>query len=389
MSVHTSVTNSGLVSLSGFAYQMKVFLLLLSKTIEGQQVEFETLDDVVVSDIIDSNKEEDRCLKRIKTSDGHITAVQVKQTNVTPAISRKILHNWLLAYATEPSITSFSLYTEKNRTVSQAAFCGEAETEFKAIIESSELPTALISRVKNLYGMDFDRFKDDYHFIINHMSTTQEDVDSALSDVLKREFHATAGTVGPVFFECRIKELFHRICSRIIDCSLKREPYICTNGEFEQLCEEICKCISAEHFEPDYQAFSKNIKPLVLSEPLMSCREYRQLEYCCHGKSSFLSRQIFIFALLLPLPFFFSLLPFGRGKGKGRIFLFLSFFFLKRKYRKRREKDYFSEDREGEKGKRGKEKTLEEKRKKTLFLQGLILFRFGLWNVQRKPIFDG
>lgn len=280
MSVHTSVTSSGLVSLSGFAYQMKVFLLLLSKTIEGQQVEFETLDDVVVSDIIDSNKEEDRCLKRIKTSDGHITAVQVKQTNVTPAISRKILHNWLLAYAAEPSITSFSLYTEKNRTVSQAAFCGEAETEFKAIIESSELPTALISRVKNLYGKDFDRFKDDYHFIINHISTTQEDVDPALSDVLKREFHATAGTVGPVFFECRIKELFHRICSRIIDCSLKREPYICTNGEFEQLCEEICKCISAEHFEPDYQAFSKNIKPLVLSEPLMSCREYRQLEYC-------------------------------------------------------------------------------------------------------------
>lgn len=280
MSVHTSVTSSGLVSLSGFSYQMKVFLLLLSKTVEGQQVEFETLDDVVVSDIIDSNKEEDLCLKRIKIGDGHITAIQVKQTNITSAMSRKILYNWLLAYAAEPSITDFSLYTEKSRAVSRAAFCGDTETEFKAIIESSESPTALISRVKNLYGKDFDRFKDDYHFIVDHMSITQEDVDSALSDVLKREFHATAGTVGPVFFEYRIKELFRRICSRIMDSSLMRKPYICTNGEFEQLCEEICNCISAEHFEPDYQAFSKNIKPLVLNKPLMSCREYRQLTYC-------------------------------------------------------------------------------------------------------------
>lgn len=100
------------------------------------------------------------------------------------------------------------------------------------------------------------------------------------------------------------------------------------------------------------------------------------------GRFSF-SLCFFLFLL------FFSLLPSGGEKEKGRIFLFLSFFFLKRKYRKRREKDYFSEDREGEKGKRGKEKALEEKRKKTLFLQGLILFRFRLWNVQRKPIFDG
>ena len=120
------------------------------------------------------------------------------------------------------------------------------------------------------------------------------------------------------------------------------------------------------------------VRRIILSQPFLYGQRHIKASFTailphfrergnCHGKSSFLSRQIFIFALLLPLPFFFSLLPFGREKGKGRIFL--SFFFLKRKYRKRREKDYFSEDREGEKGKRGKEKrgkekTLEEKRKK-------------------------
>lgn len=56
MAKHQIVTDAGLVSLSGFAYQMKVFLLLLSQSTGGQQVEFETLDDVVVSDIISNSK---------------------------------------------------------------------------------------------------------------------------------------------------------------------------------------------------------------------------------------------------------------------------------------------------------------------------------------------
>ncbi len=280
MSPHGSITNSGLVSLSGFAYQMKVFLLLLSQTNEGQQVEFETLDDVVVTDIINSDKQEDHCLKRIKASDGSVKAVQVKKANVSAEISRKILYNWLLAYDAEPSITSFILYSEKGRTVSQAAFRSGPEQEYKIITESAEAPLALVSRVKTLYSGDFERFKKDYNFIVNNKSIVCEAVDTALSNVVQREFHATAGIIGPVFFERRIKELFSRICSRIIDCALAHNPYICTNSEFEQLCEEICRDISPDRYDPDYQAFIKTTKPLVLDESLMACREYRQLAYC-------------------------------------------------------------------------------------------------------------
>lgn len=274
------VTDSGLVSLSGFAYQMKVFLLLLSQTTEGQQVEFETLDDVVVSDILSSNKPEDYCFKRLKTSQGSITAVQVKQTNVSPSVSRKILYNWLLAYSAEPSITNFVLYSDEAHSVFNAAFHNDVEKEYKIIVGSAKSPTALVSRVKKLYCEDFERFKLDYNFIVNNISIESESVDSALSNVLQREFHATAGTIGPVFFERRIKELFNRICSRIIECVSLRKPFICTNPEFEQLCEEICRDISPDRYEPDYQAFKRTAKPLIVDEILMACREYQQLVAC-------------------------------------------------------------------------------------------------------------
>lgn len=279
MTEHQIVTNSGLVSLSGFAYQMKVFLLLLSQTGNGQQVEFETLDDVVVSDIIDSSKPENHCFQRIKTYDGTIKAVQVKQADVSASVSRKILYNWLLAYSIEPSISSFVLYSEEGCAVSQAAF-ENAEKEYKTIENSAETSTALISRVKKIYDGDFERFEKDYNYIVSNKSVVSCAVDSALSNVLQREFHATAGTIGPAFFDRRIKELFNRICSRIIDCALVRKAYICTNGEFEQLCEEICRDISPDRYEPDYQAFSKTAKPLILNEELKACREYQQLAYC-------------------------------------------------------------------------------------------------------------
>lgn len=41
------LNDSGLSSLSGFSYQIKVFILRLTQLQQGQRVEFETLDDVL------------------------------------------------------------------------------------------------------------------------------------------------------------------------------------------------------------------------------------------------------------------------------------------------------------------------------------------------------
>ena len=46
-----SASSAGLNSLSGFSFQIKVFILMMTQLTEKQRVEFETLDDVVVKNL--------------------------------------------------------------------------------------------------------------------------------------------------------------------------------------------------------------------------------------------------------------------------------------------------------------------------------------------------
>lgn len=122
MSGKAPITNVGVTSLSGFAYQIKAFLLYLSQITEEQQVEFESLDDITITDVASNDRTEDSCLKRIKDSAGNIVAIQVKQTNVTPAVCRKVLYNWLLALKVEPALNNFVLCVEDGRSISETVF---------------------------------------------------------------------------------------------------------------------------------------------------------------------------------------------------------------------------------------------------------------------------
>ena len=60
-----SINTAGLSSLSGFSYQIKVFIFRLTQMQKGQQVEFETLDDVTVKSIFTKDSNEDSCFKFI------------------------------------------------------------------------------------------------------------------------------------------------------------------------------------------------------------------------------------------------------------------------------------------------------------------------------------
>lgn len=105
-----SVNNAGLNSLSGFSYQIKVFIYRLTMLIPGQQVEFETLDDVAVRFLPTNDTISDSCLKWSIDNDSTIEVFQVKQTNVTEKVGRQILYNWLLAYNQRAEITTFTIY---------------------------------------------------------------------------------------------------------------------------------------------------------------------------------------------------------------------------------------------------------------------------------------
>lgn len=104
------LNDSGLSSLSGFSYQIKVFILRLTQLQQGQRVEFETLDDVAVRSLSSKDSISDSCFKWKVDETSSIEVFQVKQTNVSESVRRQVLYNWLLAYNQKPDISKFTLY---------------------------------------------------------------------------------------------------------------------------------------------------------------------------------------------------------------------------------------------------------------------------------------
>lgn len=283
------LNDSGLSSLSGFSYQIKVFILRLTQLQQGQRVEFETLDDVAVRSLSSKDSVSDSCFKWSVDETSSIEVFQVKQTNVTESIGRQVLYNWLLAYNQKPDISKFTLYVAQGYSTNTKAFTNGSEKEYQTVIESNKATTALVSRVKQIYKDDSAKFKRDYQTICSKFTIKcLSDIDELIAKQLMTPFHATATDIGKTYFEKRIDELFTRICARIMDCAGQRIPYVCVHAEYMQLCEEICKNISPTQYTPDYEAFRQVFSQNDLTDEITNSREYRQLSYCKLSSSEIL-----------------------------------------------------------------------------------------------------
>lgn len=283
MDIIESPNDAGLNSLSGFSYQIKVFILKMTQLKGNQQVEFETLDDVTTRSLSADNTVTDFCIKRyVAAESSGIEVFQVKQTDVTKSVARKVLYNWLLAYNENSDITSFHLYVDDQYSVGINLFCSNnAKQEYDIVIESNKREQALITRVKRLYNGKFEEFKNAYQTICNNAHIDSiNNIDRSISNQLVAPFHATAAGIGSTYFEKRIYELVTKICARIIDSAGRRIPYICGHAEYMQLCEEICRNISPSQYTPDYESFRQAFVQSDLTEEMLQSRECRQLRYC-------------------------------------------------------------------------------------------------------------
>ena len=276
-----STTSAGLNSLSGFCFQIKVFILMMTKLLDGQCVEFETLDDVVIRDLPSNEKVDDSCIKTRATADGRIVAFQVKQTNVTDSVARKIMYNWMLALHNKPEIKGFELILDEGYSITSSLFLNSAAKEYKIIIESEKKDNSLVSRVKNIYRDKYDVFEKDFNNICSKIEICNiSNIDLVIAEKLCLPFHSSMADIVKPHFAMRIKELFVRVCARIMGSAGKRIPYICSYGEYMQLCEEICKNVSEEEYNPDYDSFKQVWASDQLKEEVKESREYRQLSYC-------------------------------------------------------------------------------------------------------------
>ncbi len=141
--------SSGIFSLSGFSFQIRVFVCYMLTLKEGMQIEFETIDDVNIGKIKHNEIDnfDDNYVNRIVGTNTNI-AVQVKRTSITESSAIKILLNWILLESSEHVITKYVLFTDAEYENVDILFSKSAQEQFEFIKESTKSSRATITKVK-------------------------------------------------------------------------------------------------------------------------------------------------------------------------------------------------------------------------------------------------
>ena len=153
------VSSAGIDSLRGFSYQIKVFLLYLSKIKDNERMGYETIDDVSIQKLNESNFDE-KCngYMSIKTESNTYTAIQVKRTTITVDVAKGILLNWLLL-KDRGDVEEYIVFTEKDYKNTDSIFDINFDDFFDEIQNSTKKRSdALIMRVKKLFNGDKNKF---------------------------------------------------------------------------------------------------------------------------------------------------------------------------------------------------------------------------------------
>lgn len=271
--------SSGINSLAGFAYQIKVFSLYAFELTENTAIEFETIEDVNLKAIkpeqIDRLSQNFTCKSIGETSN---SAIQVKHTDVDSSTAQKMILNWLLLENSEHTIDNYVLFTDKIYQNSGAIFAQDAHALFDEIVASKKRADAAISKVKSAYKGHFDDFAAAYQSIQDKYQFRDiEDIDLLIQQAASIHFRKSANEV--VFYQ-RLKGFLMCITAEILDSISEKKPYIMSFKRFISIVEEISNCYTDKLTAPSYTDFKK-VNPIDLNESEISTsREFLQLKSC-------------------------------------------------------------------------------------------------------------
>ena len=264
---------SGIYSLGGFAYQIRVFAILLPLLRSGDSLGFEAIDDVSTDMTPDNWGDSDDSI----LSCHGLTAIQVKKTDVTATLAKKVLKNWIKIKIEHVTVNAFVLYTDRQNTSSTVFSNLDADEIIKEIEETTStrsidaqiksfgkteeelrtLITAIISNIKvKIYGATDEDIKDNYE-----------------------EFFARPAVTEFVYVT-RINQLLMTITDEIIQAILQGNPYTLEWTHLAVLQNKYIQDITDEHMEPSYSEFRKLRKINLGDIAISGSREYQQLCEC-------------------------------------------------------------------------------------------------------------
>lgn len=272
--------SSGINSLNGFAYQIKVFALYALEMRENMSLEFETIEDVNIKNEVQIN-----CIDKYSQSLGFKiknetinSAIQVKHTNIDNPTAQKIILNWLLLEHSEYAINRYILFTDKNYNNCGTIFNNDIDTFYNTIINSKKKSNAVISKVKKAYKGNFNYFKNAYNSIQKKYEfIDNENIDISIEHAASLPFRKEANSI--VFFQ-RLRGFLDYLTSSILAAISKKKSYIMDYKAFICCLEDICKRYTETLTAISYSGYSKANKIDLKDNNIYNSREYIQLAAC-------------------------------------------------------------------------------------------------------------
>lgn len=267
--------NGGIYSLAGFAYQIKVFVLNVLELKNGYTLEYETIDDVALKMSADKLDEHEDDLCSIFTATSR-RAIQVKKTQVTNSIAKKVVKNWILADKNNADIEQFVLVTD--REVDMDVFVDLDVDEIFKEVNAATGNKSIDAKVKKI-GYTETELKQKVRDIVS-MSSIQkyENIDTEIENKFN-DFFIRYG-VSEATYYIRIKEFLQQITVEILDAVGNGQPYLLTYESMSKIKNRIVTNYTDEKWEPSFSQFRRLKKVNLEDLAVIKSREYRQLKPC-------------------------------------------------------------------------------------------------------------
>ena len=271
--------DSGINSLAGFAYQIKVFAYYAFDLKEDMSVEFETIEDINLRKVLPTQIDDQSHSFVCKTMGfGINNAIQVKHTSMSNAIIQQMIFNWILLEKSSYQVEKYLLFTDSSYNNNSDIFTCDAKELYKIVISSNKKANATITKVKKLFDTDFADFEKVYSDIQGKYEFVDiNDIDSKIEERAAIHFRKAANAI---VYGQRLEEFLQHITVQILKAIESKNPYILTYAEFINIIEDVTSRFTSEITAPCYSDFKKINQIDLKNSQLSKSREFIQLQAC-------------------------------------------------------------------------------------------------------------
>lgn len=227
--------DSGIKSLAGFSYQIRVFVLKCTALNENEELEFETIDDIALKKLDNLDN-----VNTLVAQNDEFIAVQVKKTTISKSTAKNILFNWLLIDDNK-QVKKYILVTAREYNNKDRISTISLDELYNEIIKSKVTnSSSLIKQVKDKYKDNKDKFLLDCNNIKNNYSLeTIENIDEEIYENYKNYFRKAGNAKNT--YERRIERFLQIITCEILEKINSGNPYTLDYVYFMRLIEIFLK----------------------------------------------------------------------------------------------------------------------------------------------------